>query len=156
MTQPLPPAWPLGVERYGCGVNPAGSLSVVSGTPSLGSTLVLGIDNSLGTQSAGSIAFLALSGQPDWNWPCGTLSPGLGMGFPYSGEVLIDLTLFLFYPGPAWDGASHPAPISIAIPSNAAFLGLELYAQGGLFDAAPGALHPIALTEAFKLTVGSY
>ena len=145
-----------GVEPYGCGVNPAGSITVVSGTPSLGSTLVVGIDNPLGTQSAGSFAFLALSGQPDWNAPCGSLLPGFGMSFPYSGEVLVDLTQFLLVPGPAWNGPGSPAPIGVSFPSNVAFIGLELFVQGGLFDTSPGAMPRIGLTEALELTLGSY
>ena len=144
-----------GVELYGCGVNPAGSITVVSGTPSLGSTLVVGVDNPLGTQSAGSFAFLALSGQRDWNAPCGSMFPGFGMSFPHGGEVLVDLTQFVIFPGPAWDGPGSPAPISVALPSNAALLGLELFVQGGLFDASPGALPAIGLTEALELTLGS-
>ena len=38
----------------GCGVNPPTSLRVVSGPPAVGSTLILEIDNPLGTQAPGS------------------------------------------------------------------------------------------------------
>ena len=45
---------------YGCGVNPPGSLTTLSGKPQIGTTWTLGIDNPLGTQPSG-LAFLRIS-----------------------------------------------------------------------------------------------
>jgi len=69
-TDKLPPAVsgeldPPLYELYGCGTNPAGSMSVVSGGPVSGTTFVVGIDNPLGSQPAPAIAVLAISLAPD-------------------------------------------------------------------------------------------
>jgi hypothetical protein len=151
----LTPAIPSAeVELYGCGINPAGSISVVSGSPSAGSAMVIGIDNPVGTQAAGSLALLALSASPDSNFPCGTALPGFGMLAPYTGELLIHYVPFLILSGPAWDGVT-PVPITIDFPNTSSVVGLELYVQGALLDATPGALHLVGLTDALRLKIGS-
>ena len=144
-----------GVERYGCGVNPAGSISVVSGTPTLGSTLVVGIANPMGTQSLESVPFLAVSALPDASYPCGTIVPGYGMLVPYTGELLLGSSPFLMLSGPSRVDASSPAEIAVEFPSNAAFAGIVLHAQGLLIDLSPGAQPRVGLTEALRLEVTS-
>ena len=82
--------------------------------------------------------------------------PGFGMGFPYSGELLLDSELFISLTGPAWSGAGKPAPIEVNFPNDASLLGLVLYVQGGLIDKSPRALPAVGLTEALELTIASY
>ena len=60
-----PPVTDPFLVPFGCGVNPEGSLTVISGSTNLGSTVIFGIDNPLGTQPAGSSAILYLSFAPD-------------------------------------------------------------------------------------------
>ncbi len=141
----------------GCGINPAGSFRVLSGAPRLGATLVLGIDNPLGTQSPGAIPYVFASTAADALHPCGTLRPGLGMaGGGASGELLLDARTPLFRKatGAPWSGPGNPAPVSFRIPNSAALLGSALYLQGRLVDATPGALVRTALTDGVKLTIG--
>lgn len=144
-------------EPYGCGVNPGGSLTVLGGTLATGDAITLGLDNPLGTQGPGSLPFLALVKQPDPAYPCGTPLPGLGMG-PGSatGELLLGLAPppFLTLGGPAWAGPLQPAPIPIAVPDDCLLIGVAVFAQGALLDPAPGATHPLALTEGIELRIG--
>ncbi|QDU68132.1 Ig-like domain-containing protein [Engelhardtia mirabilis] len=148
---------PLAIP-YGCGVNPAGSLTILSGAPVLGTSIELGIDNPLATQSAGSLPLLGIAAAPAPGFPCGLVLPGLGMGGAGApGEVLIDIGpaggLLTLY-GSAWTGTGSPASISAAIPADSALVGLSVYAQGLLLDLAPGAGVPLGLTEALQLRLG--
>ncbi len=146
------------VNVYGCGLNPAGSMTVLSGAPSLGSSVTLGIDNPLGTQAAGSLPFLALAFGPAPGFPCGVPLPNFGMASAgASGELLIGVSPpnpFLTLAGPAWTGAGSPAPLPVAIPSTATLIGVSLYGQGLLFDPSPGATVVFGLTEGAELVVG--
>ena len=47
---------------YGCGVNPLGSMRVVSGVPAIGTSMLVSVDNPLKTQRVGSTAYLVLTG----------------------------------------------------------------------------------------------
>ncbi|MCZ6598749.1 MAG: integrin alpha [Planctomycetota bacterium] len=146
---------PAAVTFYGCGVNPPGSLTVLAGVPSIGTTITLGVDNPLGTQAAGSLPFLGLAFQPDPAFPCGTLVPGFGMAGPgASGEQLIPSGPPLLFTGPPWSGPGSPAPFDLAVPDDPGLLGVSVYAQGLLFDptAAFGVI--FGLTEAAELLVG--
>ncbi len=145
------------VIPYGCGVNPAGSLTLLSGVPSLGTTVTLGVDNPLGTQAPGSLPFLALTTAPDPAFPCGTLVPGFGMGGAgAAGELLISVTPppFLVLSGAPWAGPGTPAPIPLPIPVDTTILGASFYAQGLLVDTSPGATVSFGLTDAVELRVG--
>ena len=146
------------VTAYGCGVNPAASLVVLAGAPTVGTTLTLGVDNPLGSQGVGSLPFVALSLAPSPGFPCGLVVPGLGMIGPgAAGELLVSITApdpFLTLAGPPWTGAGSPAPIDLAFPDDGGLVGLSLYTQGLLLDAAPGAAVPVGLTEAAVLDVG--
>ena len=66
---------PPAVTAYGC-LNPAGSLTTLAGKPAVGDTWRLGVDNPLGTQPAGSLAFVSLAsaGRPP-AFPAGWLCP---------------------------------------------------------------------------------
>ena len=146
------------VAIFGSGINPAGSLSVLSGSAQLGTTLTLGIDNPLGTQAAGSLPFLAISLAPVATFPIGVQVPGLGMASSTSpGELLIDLSPSQLAVGvvfgPAWTGPGQPAPIPLALPATPSLAGLSVFAQGALLDTS--ATGWLALTDAALLVFGN-
>ncbi len=147
------------VQPYGCGVNPDASLVHLGGRPSVTVPLVLGVDNPLGTQSPGSLPFVALSLAPANGYPCGPRIPGMGMsavGAP--GELLIDPSPANlqkpYYLNSAWLGPGQPQPIAIRIPPLPELIGTVLYAQGVLIDRflPPGT--GFQLTGAMRLTIG--
>ena len=94
---------------YGCGLNPAGSIAVLSGVPNVGSTMVFGIDNPAGTQAIGSVPILAVSVGTWPSFPCGITVPTLGMDGP--GELLILVGPSLLKPlvigGTLWAVSRH-------------------------------------------------
>ncbi len=144
------------VLPYGCGVNPVGSLAVSSGAPQIGTTLVLAVDNPLGTQASGSLPFLGLALAPAPGFPCGPVLPGFGMAFSGApGEILLSVTPpnpLLTVAGEPWTGS--PAPVALAIPANPALAGMEVFTQAALVDLAPGAGVPVGLTDALELRIG--
>ena len=145
------------VETYGCGVNPVGSLTLVSGQPAIGSVLVFGVDNPTGGQTPGSISILALALAPDFKFPCGTLIPGWGMGGPGAvGELLVSTLPGALLPpfvGPAWTGPGSPAQIPFGLPLDCAIAGADLYFQGVIFD--PFSATGIGLSEGLHLQVAN-
>ncbi len=149
---------PAAATVYGCGVNPAGSMSILSGTPALGQTVELGLDNPLGTQAAGSLTALGLAFAPDPSFPCGTPVPGLGMAGPgAAGELLLSVLPpdpFDVVVGPLWTGPLAPASILLPVPGDCAFLGVKLYAQGVIVDPTFSAGVGIGLTDAVELELG--
>ncbi|MEM7309904.1 MAG: plastocyanin/azurin family copper-binding protein [Planctomycetota bacterium] len=142
---------------YGC-VNPSASLTTISGQPRVGGTWVVGVDNPLGTQPAGSLAFLSASTVSAPGFPCGLVLPGFGMsGAGANGELLIDLTAPnpILSLGPvAWDGA-NPASIPVAFPNNPQLVGFPLFFQGLMFDAGGTSGITFGATEGLAVTVGS-
>jgi hypothetical protein len=147
---------PAALSPYGCGVNPAGSLNIVSGLPRPGQSFVLSAHNPVGSQAPGSIAYLALSLAPAAGYPCGIPLPGFGFGGG-NGELLIDITAgTLLSPlvGPAlWNGA--PANLTVNVPPSSSLVGLYVYAQGVIFDPSPGAAVALGLTSAMRVTIGT-
>ena len=143
---------------YGCGVNTPGSLTLMSGLPSLGDVVRFGIDNPLASQPVGSLPLLSIALAPDPAFPCGTSIPGWGMaGGGAPGELLLSTLSpnpLLLLAGPPWTGPGNPAPIALAIPSNPALLGLSLYTQGFLFDATLSGTPFLTVTDAVELRVG--
>jgi hypothetical protein len=142
-------------EHYGCGLNPEGSLVVAQGDAILGRTLVLGIDNPLGTQSPGSIGAIYLSALPDAAFPCGTTAFGFSMYGPaFPGESLVDLDpsrlIGLYFAGP-WNGPGQPAQASIHLPNFPAFAGYDLFAQGVLIDPTGLGQTVLGATEGLRL-----
>ena len=142
---------------YGCGFNPAGSLTLQAGEPAPGGTLFFGVDNPLGTQSPGSIALLSMALAPDAGFPCGIPVPGLGMSGPGAfGEILISLLAYeSYFSGDAWTGAGNPAPVYVGLPDSPVLSGLTLFFQGLIIDptAVPGVGVPFGLTSALALGI---
>ena len=143
---------------YGCGVNPPGSLVVLSGEPRIGTRLTFGVDNPLGTQSPGSIARLGISLAPAPGFPCGISRPRLGMaGGGAPGELLIDLSrIDSIATGEAWSAAGSPAAVPVDIAPDPTLIGLPVYVQGILVDPQPTGTGPrIGLGSALAIVVGS-
>lgn len=138
----------------GCGVNPRGSLRVIGGSTSLGRAVVVGIDNPVGSQPAGSLAALLLAFAADPAFPCGTSVAGWGMlGGP--GELQVDTRagLVTWAAGLAWGGAGSPVRVPVAIPRDASLVGRALFAQGAIVDPSPGAARPVGITDAMEICV---
>jgi outer membrane protein assembly factor BamB len=141
---------------YGCGVNPARSMTAIAGDPVFGSAVYLGLDNPLGTQARGSATYLVISALPDSGFPCGTSLPGFGMGGPgAAGELLVDPQSLLILVGAAWLGPGTPAPVALPIPRLPAIVGASVFAQGIIIDTSPGANVVFGLTDAVELQIGS-
>ena len=118
---------------YGCGVNPEGSLTIVSGNPRVGETVTVGLADPTGTMGLPSGTFLALSLDPGPLFPCGPLVPNWGLfGVGVSGELLVD-DIRRILVGPDYAGGA-PSTFALNIPNKAAIIGLDLYSQGLLID----------------------
>lgn len=145
---------------FGGTINPVSSFTLLSGWPGLGRTMTLGVDNPLGTQSPGSLAFVLVSTKPDANFPNGTLIPGMGMaGGGAAGELLIDVINPgppIVYPGSVWTGPGVHAPVPIDIPDRPNLMGKRFFAQGFLIDpfASSGGVS-VGLTRGLELVIGS-
>jgi hypothetical protein len=138
----------------GCGNNPAGSL-MTSGRPAVGAAMSIGVDNPLGTQAPGSLAFLAYSFVPN-SGPCGLPGAGMGMGGAGAvGDILVDQSTLSTTFGGNWSGPLAPVQFALLVPPTPALYGVSLVAQGALFDPTPGASVGIGLTQALLLTIGS-
>jgi len=143
------------LRPYGCGYNVSGSLTVQSGMPRLGDTMVFGVDNPLGTQAPGSLPVIAMSSVPARGFPCGITRDGYGMASNGVGELLFNpsRTLMPFVFGTPWQGPGIPALVSVPIPDDPVLAGIEAFVQSVLFDpsAPPGGR--IKLGEAVQLSL---
>ncbi|MEX1025912.1 MAG: hypothetical protein WD226_12635 [Planctomycetota bacterium] len=144
------------IQPLGCDLNPAGSLSVVSGTSSIGDSLTVAVHNPLGTQTPGaSIGFIAIMNSE-------LLLPN-GCGFPFAwdmtggtaGELLVDPNTQLdLLTTSVWTGT--PVSSVIQMPASCSLAGTTIALQGVMFDTAasgPGDVK-FALTRAFSVTLG--
>jgi len=139
---------------YGCGVNPPGSLQLVSGDGTIGATMVFALDNPLGTQAPGIAPRLMASRGASSTFPCGFLRDGLGMDGG-TGEILIHLgQVYDMIIGSPWGGTGIPSLVTIVIPDDPTLIGLDVYLQGLFVDGTPGALVRSALTSALHVKVG--
>jgi plastocyanin len=149
---------PAAVAPYGCGINPAGSLSLVSGLPRPGQSFVLNATNPLGTQAPGSFAYLALSLGAAPGYPCGIPLGGFGFSGG-NGELLIDVTagtLLSPVQGPKlWGGVGSPATFTVNVPPSTNLIGLYVFLQGTIYDPTPAAAVPFGLTNAVRATIGT-
>ncbi|MBK8979767.1 MAG: hypothetical protein IPM29_28045 [Planctomycetes bacterium] len=142
---------------YGCGVNPAGSMTV-SGSAAIGRTMQFALDNPLGTQSpTATTALLAFAFAPAAGYPCGVQLPGWGMAGPGAvGELLLDATRIV---GPAvtatpWGGPGLAATVTLSVPLDPGLAGGAFYAQGVLVaPGAPSGLE-LGLTNAAAVRLG--
>ena len=147
----VPPA----VERYGCGMNPVGSLTIVSGEPQLGTTMVFGVDNPLGTQPAGSRTVVFVCNAPELGYPCGVVIPGKGMDGG-DGERLVDMTSpnpLRKLIGSPFGGPGNPGQAVFQVPPSITLVGMQIYCQGYVFDASGSLGVHMGLTDALKLTL---
>jgi len=146
---------------FGCGINPDGSLSVQSGALAEDDTVVLALDNPLGTQASGSLPVLFIAPKPSQYYPCGQPMPGWSMeGAGAWAELLINhqplVTLIPPLVGEPWMGPGQPSLFTLPGPTPYSGLsGLTLYAQGFLWDPSAGAGVPFGLTSGLRMTVGS-
>ncbi|MEW6073616.1 MAG: PKD domain-containing protein [Planctomycetota bacterium] len=124
--------------RIGCDPTAAGTLTVQSGLPAIGTTIVFAIDNPYGTQAAGSATFLRAAFAPAAQYPCGFWKPNYGMAYAGApGEILLaTIPAPLTFPGTAFGGAGNPGLVAVPIPNNLALIGRRLYGQGVIFDSA--------------------
>lgn len=125
------------VVEYGCGINPPGSLALISGSARIGDVLTVGAENPLGTQASGAV-FLMVSSQAAPGYPCGIELPGFGMSGPFGvGELLIGLTSpfpeLVLGPG-AWVDGGPPAEFVLPLPFNPSLVGVHLYLQGAIAE----------------------
>jgi hypothetical protein len=145
---------PAAATPYGSGINPANSLVTLAGTPSVPSTLTLGIDNPTGSQAAPGPGMLFLATQADPLFALtgtGIQLPGFGMSGP-SGELLISVAApnpFMTLIGHGWSGAGNPLPVALTIPNLTNLVGVTLYVQGALL-----ADSRITLTNGLELYLG--
>lgn len=139
---------------YGCGLNPAGSLVVVAGAPSIGTVLTLGVGDPGATMPAGAATALAVALLPDPAFPCGLVLPGIGLAAPgAAGEILVDLGSLILplLAGPAWAGPGLPSPYPFALPPAPALVGLAVHAQGALVDPVTGR---VGVTNGLRIRFG--
>jgi len=135
--------------------NTPGSMLVVSGRPAIGTTLTLGIDNPLGTQTAGAtLGIFLFAPLADFNYPNGTPTPGMGMDGGFA-ETLVNLSTVDFSlstVGGIWAGAGSPVTLSIPITDDPSVVGLTMYCQGLMFD--PVGTITFGLTRGVDLSIG--
>jgi hypothetical protein len=147
------------VLEYGSGINPAGSLAVLSGVPQLGGAVQLGISNTAVVDSPAAFGFLFLATAPSPLFPAGFVLPGYGMASAFDdGELLIAVDGFnpwlqLGPQGYAGGVASAPATFNLPLPSDPIFAGIEIYTQGILAFPTEGLR--IGLTNGLRLTIGN-
>lgn len=144
----------VGVVPYGCGVNPAGSFTLLSGAPVIGTGLTFGVDNPLGTQPAGSLGAIVVSFDPDLNFPCGTPLTNFGMAGG-AGELLVSLlppNPVRMLQGGVWNGPGTYSQVSLALPNNSAFIGTAIYVQGYMIDVTASSGR-VKLAGALELTM---
>jgi hypothetical protein len=143
------------VQPYGTGLNPPGSALVLAGTGAIGTTLVLGLTNPLGTQAPGSFAVLFLSFAPDPAFPNGFPIPFWGMSGPGApSELLLALPWALDIGPSIWAGPTFPSAFPVPIPQNTNLIGLDVFFQGVLWDPFATFGVDFALTNGLHLVIG--
>ena len=135
---------------YGSGINPAGSMTRLGGTPKLGQTLTLGISDPSGTMLTPSDVILAITDQTSPFFPSGFPINNVGLSMPGAqGEFLLGGNIVDQINGLPWNGFT--VPVAVPIPNLPGLAGNKFYAQGILVDPSPR----IGLTDAIELLIGS-
>jgi len=146
------------VTPYGSGVNPPGSLVMLSGVPAVGASFTVGVSNTATVSAPASLAFLNLATAPDPAFPSGTVLPGFGLASPGApGELLLSLVA----PNPivtlgpvAWGGgATPPASFPLAVPLLPSLSGITLYLQGSLLQ--PVGIPSLGVTNGLAVTLAA-
>ena len=136
------------IEPYGCGINPDGSLTFTD-PPAVGQDLVFGVNDPGASMAIGSLPFVAVSALAVPAYPCGIVTPGLGMAAPGAdGEILLVVPPIVAI-GPPWTGTS--SPVAIPVPDSPTLIGQTFIAQGGLFDIAASR---IGLSQGVRCYIG--
>ncbi|MEM7310176.1 MAG: spondin domain-containing protein [Planctomycetota bacterium] len=135
------------VEPYGCGLNPAGSLTSDE-PPHVGELLTFFVDDPTGSMGVPSTPLLAVSALAVPAYPCGILVPGLGMVPGTDGELLLVVPPII-ESGADWSGS--PVSVSVQVPDTPTMVGTTFIAQGGLLDLAAGRA---GLTQGARCWVG--
>ena len=131
---------------YGCGVNPAGSMTT-SGEALLGKSVQVSMTDPLRSISNSSVAVFLLATKAQANFPCGIKIPGLGLGKQGAvGELLIGNVLAPVVGG-VWSG--NPVRMTLSLPTDSRLIGARLFSQGVFVDGSR-----IALTNAMTLQAG--
>jgi formylglycine-generating enzyme required for sulfatase activity len=146
------------VTPYGSGINPPGSLELTSGSPQIGTSFQLSVRDTAASNPLPGLAYLYLSSQPAPGFPAGLVLPGLGLGSPGApGELLLDLLppnpFLTFGPVSYLGGTSSGANFPVAVPSNPALVGVDVYAQGLLVTDNQGFL--LGVTNALQIPLGA-
>jgi hypothetical protein len=120
----------------GCGTNAAGSLTALSGLPTIGTWFTLGVDDPTGFMTTGSIAILSVNGAA-LPGPCGSLVPGFGLDPSLDGALLVDqgTSIALKIAG-GWAGPGNPVPFVLPLPEFPSLVGASLFCQGAMLDIA--------------------
>lgn len=153
-----PAGTPSGVVPYGSGVNPAGSLSLVSGDPKVGQAFTLGVRNTAITNAPPAFAYLLTATQPAAGFPNGLVLPGFGLSAPGApGEILVSFTppnpILTLGPVGWGGGVSAAANFPLAVPNTPGLAGLKLYFQGALLTPSQG--FAVGLSNGLEVTIGS-
>lgn len=134
---------------YGSGVNPAGSMQVVGGTPVLGQTVTLGLADPSGTMALPSSTALLVTDDTSPFFPAGFSIRNVGLAMPGApGEFLLGGNLVDSLSGPSWQGSV--VPFALDVPNLAGLVGARFWAQGVLYDGTPR----FGLTDAVELFIG--
>jgi len=143
--------------RYGCDPAVRGSLTLRSGEARLGQTIIVGVDNPLGTQGSNSAASVWMSRQADALYPCGTLLPNFGMSGPgANGEILVNRNagvLIKTVVGGRWTAPGSPAMVPIVLPTALSWIGQSIYLQGVLTDGRVTYGVRTGVTDGLKLLI---
>ncbi len=141
------------IQALGCNLNAPNSL-LITGAPVIGGKNFYAIDNPFGSQSDGSIPFLAI-GSNVYATPCGAPMRGWNMDpSQKNGELMLLPPFAQFVAGPLWFQGS-PSVVQVIIPSDLNLVGVEVGAQAVLIDRDPSATIPFGLTQARRVRIGS-
>lgn len=134
---------------YGSGINPPGSMTVVSGQPSLGQTLTIGLSDPSGTMALPSSTVLVITDDTSPFFPAGFPLQNLGLSMPGApGEFLLGGNIVEAIDGPDWNGSTASVPVPV--PNLAGLIGARFWAQGVIYNGSPR----FGLTDAIELFIG--